>query len=317
MVSFSASINRTKANLTSNVVNTNKQYCTSTNTTEANNNVQVINGNIFDSTVTEGVNANVDATCMIVSDMETSAINDATLQLDQTNEYSSGLFGSLGINYGVNLSSTVVNSTTNVYQSNQALCNSAVITSANNNVQIVNGNVTSSSVSLGITDSNTSSSCTLGNYMKTKTFNGVQSKVDQENEAGSSPLQKIMAAIGGLIILIVVIIVIVIGLIIIIPLIGALIKSTKPKNNPVPVTSTSSNTPSSGSKPTTTTSSNLLSSSAKPNTSTSSNLSSSSNKATTTTSSNLSSSSTKPAKTNLSNPPINKSNPSTNGVVKI
>jgi hypothetical protein len=194
-----------------NILQEDQQFCLSTVNSSTNNNVVIITGSTIDGNAI-GVQQtiNTDASCLMVSNMDSNISNILSATLAQTNKVSSDLFNGFSFDAGLNsfdINQTVTN---NISQVNEATCSaSQIVSSSNNYVYVSNSTIKKNFVGV-VTTSDSKANCTMSNSMKATTYNQAQASGTQSNTV-SGMWAALMAAIVAIITIIIVGVVLVFG----------------------------------------------------------------------------------------------------------
>lgn len=183
------------------------EFCVANNQQTVEGNVVFLQGVTVLGDVT-GIDVNgvsMDATCSIVSSMDSSTTSVLQSVLNQTATSETDWFNGGQITDTtdqINAQQTVVN---NVTQINQAVCVANATQSVSNNYYIVtdNGFVGGDLVAINVGQSNVNSDCSMNNYMKNVTYNQAQVDADQTTKV-KGMLVSIIGFIFGIIALIII-----------------------------------------------------------------------------------------------------------------
>lgn len=191
-------------NFMNNIVQVDQQNCIATSTSSASDNVVIINGaNISGNFTGITVQNSTDASCLMVSNMDTSVSNILTSTLQQTNQSATDIFNGFSFDSSENQFNIQQSVTNNISQINEATCAANTITTTDNNY-IYLTDVTIGRDFFGV--SNTASAnanCTMNNTMKAVTYNQAQASASQSNtQLGMwAALLAAVVLIGGIIVI--------------------------------------------------------------------------------------------------------------------
>jgi hypothetical protein len=212
MGSQSSNLTKVTQTFMNNITQSNTQNCIATVQANADNNVVIANGvNVGGNFTGVATTASSDASCLMVSSMDTSVSTILAAATKQTNSTTSDLFG--GFNYSsTNNKFDVTQSVTNtISQTNQATCAANLVQSANNNyVYVTNSEIGGNFI--GVTSSaDAKANCAMTNNMKVTTYNQAQASSDQSNTI-SGMWGALMAAIAGVAAIIIVAVIFLFGI---------------------------------------------------------------------------------------------------------
>lgn len=192
-----------RQNFMNNISQVDQQECIATVTDTANNNVVIVNGaNIAGNFTGVSSTTSTDATCLMVSTMDTSVSNILSASLQQTNSTETDMFGDFSFSTSDNKFNITQSVTNNISQINEALCAANTVTSTDNNyVYVTNSRIGGDFVGVANT-ANASADCSMSNTMKVVTYNQAQASASQSNttEGIFGAIVAAFAAIIGLII---------------------------------------------------------------------------------------------------------------------
>lgn len=181
MAAFGYNFNAQFQQTTNNVLEESNQSCTAITNIDISDNQFIITGNNIGGNInliSEG--ASTDASCSMVSTMETSVTNILKSTLSQKNSSSSNWFS--GVNIGVNAAVGIQNIENNIYQISNQSCTANNITSNTNNYTYASGNTIGGDFNgISLQQSSTDANCAMTNYMKANLFNQEQASTNQSN----------------------------------------------------------------------------------------------------------------------------------------
>lgn len=185
MVSVGYNFNLAFQKTVNNILEESNQSCTAVDNVSINDNDAIITGNNIGGNVQLfTVGASTDASCSMVSTMQTSVTNILNSTLSQENKSSSDWMS--GVNVGLNASAVVQNLQNNIYQISNQSCTSNSITSANNNyIYAADNNISGNFVGVSL-QSDSDANCAMTNYMKINLFNQSQATTNQSNTVTGS-----------------------------------------------------------------------------------------------------------------------------------
>jgi hypothetical protein len=193
-----------------NITQSSRSTCSSITTNNASGNVFVISGTTLDGTVVGSVaSVQSDASCIMLTDMESNVENILTAQANQNITALTSLLNDLSVNSYNNLFNLTQTFVNNINQINESTCSANTMISTNNNYfYVIDSTVTNSFIGTR-SDSQTNASCSITNYVKNRAFNEGQASVDQDATVkGTIPV--LIGAITTIAILIIIAIVAVI-----------------------------------------------------------------------------------------------------------
>jgi len=182
MASATTNISNIQQQFMNNITQVDQQNCIATVSNQTNNNVVIVNGAKIGGNFT-GVSSttSTDATCLMVSNQESSISNILSATIQQTNTTATDWFN--GFQFTADTNSFNINQsvTNNINQINESTCSANTTTSASNNyVYVTNATVAGNFV--GVTNTaNASANCNMTNYMKSSTYNQAQASGNQSN----------------------------------------------------------------------------------------------------------------------------------------
>lgn len=207
-VHFSRQVSRVQSNFINNVIMTNQSSCIADTNLQVSGTSIIVKGPVVDSNIgVNNTNTGTDASCLIVSDMESTVVNMVGNITQQTSSTAGGLFGNLGFHFDSNINNTITNEVNNTLNMNQTTCAASDIQSVSDTFVYVGGGVFNSDVGVNISSSQTSASCTMDNYMKTATYNSVQANADQDVSTKKGPIAMLISGVVGLIVLLVILVI--------------------------------------------------------------------------------------------------------------
>lgn len=215
MGNFNSNFTDIQQDFYNNITQINQQECISQSSAGASGNVVIIQNSTING---EDVGINVtstqtDASCLMVSSMDTSITNILEAIAQQTNTSVTDLFNDFSIDSQVNVADIDQSVVNNITQISEALCEASSISSAENNyVYINNSDVNANFIGVNVSTSDTSANCTMSNYMKAVTYNQAQASVSQANTSiGIFAIIMAVIAIVMIVLIIAIIIIFAIG----------------------------------------------------------------------------------------------------------
>lgn len=196
MGNFSSNFNEVNQNITNSILQSNSQNCISNATGTANNNTTIIAGNIKGNATGTSTTVKSDASCIIVSSLQSSIENILAAMSQQKNTSIDGIFNAFKFEGTSNINVVNQNINNNIMQLNQQLCQANAYSSASGNYTYVqksatvNGNFIGASV-----ESDASANCNMSNFIKNIIYNQEQSTNNQNNISKDA-----IAAVIGMII---------------------------------------------------------------------------------------------------------------------
>lgn len=208
MGSVSTNIANIQQSFMNNITQQDQQNCIATSNPTSNNNIIITNGaNIGGDFTGVSQTTTTDASCLIVSNIESSISNILSSTINQTNTSETDWFNGFqftGDTNSYNLSQSVTN---NISQLNEATCAANSASSTNNNyVYVTNSNIGGDFVGVD-NSSSAAANCSMTNLMKTTTYNQAQGSSNQSNTIKGMFVAMVgsFAAIVGLVVIAVII----------------------------------------------------------------------------------------------------------------
>lgn len=177
-----------------NLLQANQEVCSVNQSVQADGNVLIFQ-NMHAGDNFTGLNVTsqgTDASCSMVSNMDSTIENILTASLTQIAQADSGIMGGWSKNTvknNVNIVQTAVN---NISQINQSLCTASETVSANNNYEYFSGTAGNNFVGVNVTAGTTTANCAMTNMMKQATYNQAQGSASQ-----SASYKALIAAVAG------------------------------------------------------------------------------------------------------------------------
>lgn len=204
MGNSSTNIARIQQDFMNNIVQEDQQNCIAGTQQVGSQNVIVVTGSKISGDF-YGVRqaATTDASCLMVSNMESTVSNILTASLQQTNQAATSLFGNFGWTNNTNIFDITQSVTNNISQINEATCASSTIQAANQNYIYLKDTTVGGTFTGVIQESSTASNCTITNTMKATTYNQAQASATQGNTVVGmfTAIAAAIAAIIGLMVL--------------------------------------------------------------------------------------------------------------------
>lgn len=208
MGAHSSNIANIQQNFMNNITQIDQQSCIASVSDSTNNNVVIVNGaNISGNFTGVSSTASTDATCLMVSNMETSVTSILQASGQQTNNSTTDMFGDFSFTKSTNIFNIDQSVTNNISQINESLCAANTVDSTNNNyVYVTNAKIGGDFV--GVTSSaNASANCSMTNNMKITTYTQAQASISQSNTT-TGMFAAMVAAFAGIVGIIVVAVII-------------------------------------------------------------------------------------------------------------
>lgn len=182
MSSSITNIGGIQQNFMNNIVQEDQQNCLAAVTSQANNNIFILNGaNIEGDFTGVAPTINTDATCLMVSNMDTTIQNIVGAILQQTNTAATDWLNGGQITKERNVFNIEQSITNNISQINEATCSASVDASESNNYFYV-GTARIGGNFVGVAGTtNASANCSMSNAMKNATYNQAQASATQSN----------------------------------------------------------------------------------------------------------------------------------------
>lgn len=190
--------------INNNVNSTANNECKAYSSTLQNDGVFIIkSSNLKNTKVGIYQQTQTDASCTIMSSMQTQIQNTITDIINQTASSQSDLFSLLSPSKSSNTINIVQSISNNINNINNEVCSSSSITSQEYEYFYISGsNVTNSFIGIS-NQTNTSSSCSMANYISTQLYNAQMTKASQKASATG-----MLGTIAGMITSIMIIIVV-------------------------------------------------------------------------------------------------------------
>jgi hypothetical protein len=167
-----------------NVLEDQENDCSVQNNVRINGNVITIDNSNISGDV-YGISDNgtsADASCTIVSSMNTTITDALQAQGSQTNKTASDLFGDFSYSGQDNSANIFQSTVNNIALLSQTLCQADQMTSVSNNFVFYNNlNVGGNLFGISIDDSSAQASCTMSNTMNFSLYNSFSASVSQSN----------------------------------------------------------------------------------------------------------------------------------------
>lgn len=180
MVTVGFNFNSAFQQTINNILEESNQSCTSQdNLTFTDNDIIITGNNVSGNMNLVTLGASTDASCSMVSTMQTSITNILKTTLTQANKSSSDWMS--GVNVGLNANLTIQNLENNIYQISNQTCTSNNINSVDNNYIYASGNTVGGDFVGFSLNSASDANCAMTNYMKINLFNQTQATANQSN----------------------------------------------------------------------------------------------------------------------------------------